>query len=471
MTQDLNKGIINISYNHLNLPTQVTFAEDKYITYFYDATGVKLQKVVTDTGNSTKTNYAGNYIYEEAAGTEELKFFNQPEGYVEPEDPTDYSLGFNYIYQYKDHLGNIRLSYADADGDGKIDIELADEDGDGLVQENEIVEENNYYPFGLEHKGYNSNVISEHNYENFQGQELTEDLGLNVLEFKYRMHDPAIGRFISIDPLAEQYNYQSPYNFAENRVIDGFELEGLEWVDTDNGWEYQGYDYGPSPVPQNAIGVAPEGSRPVASWVSNAPIPQTGQVLNVGGPDGTIEQFPANENGMVELPHSGTEQTGAGTSGTYDIDGHTVYGYYNRNDVAGAVEDQWGTVENVSNMINAITEFDTSSLLANPLQIGDMRSPTNGKTNISASSTHHGNNGSFDIRLLGTNGGLPGGTTINNNNFSTQNTQSFINALGNNGFSRFLIGPNAVPNLNNSGTINVRNGGNVHNNHYHIDVD
>jgi hypothetical protein len=39
-----------------------------------------------------------------------------------------------------------------------------------------------------------------------------------------------IGRFMSIDPLAEKYAYQSHYNFSENRVIDGRELEGLEVV-------------------------------------------------------------------------------------------------------------------------------------------------------------------------------------------------------------------------------------------------
>lgn len=38
----------------------------------------------------------------------------------------------------------------------------------------------------------------------------------------------AIGRFMSVDPLAEKYAYQSPYNFSENRVIDARELEGLE---------------------------------------------------------------------------------------------------------------------------------------------------------------------------------------------------------------------------------------------------
>lgn len=59
---------------------------------------------------------------------------------------------------------------------------------------------------------------------------MTEDLGLNVLQFKFRIHDPAIGRFWQIDPLAEEYVYNSTYAFSENRVIDAWELEGLEKV-------------------------------------------------------------------------------------------------------------------------------------------------------------------------------------------------------------------------------------------------
>ena len=48
--------------------------------------------------------------------------------------------------------------------------------------------------------------------------------------FDYRIHDPRIGRFLSIDPLAGQFPHNSPYAFSENRVIDGFEFEGLEIV-------------------------------------------------------------------------------------------------------------------------------------------------------------------------------------------------------------------------------------------------
>jgi hypothetical protein len=48
------------------------------------------------------------------------------------------------------------------------------------------------------------------------------------VSYKYRVHDPRIGRFLSIDPLAPDYPHNSPYAFSENRVIDAVELEGLE---------------------------------------------------------------------------------------------------------------------------------------------------------------------------------------------------------------------------------------------------
>ncbi|MDL5514696.1 RHS repeat-associated core domain-containing protein [Arenibacter sp. M-2] len=139
-----------------------------------------------------------------------------------PKTVEDYTAGFEYVYNYKDHLGNIRLSYTDANGDGDIDVT-----NDPMTTE--IVKESNYYPFGLQHKGYN-NVVNgaENNYKDFQGQELTKDLGLNVHEWKYRFGDPAIARFWQIDPLAEDYVYNGTYNFSENDPISSVELEGLE---------------------------------------------------------------------------------------------------------------------------------------------------------------------------------------------------------------------------------------------------
>ncbi|MBS1978688.1 MAG: hypothetical protein JST46_15055 [Bacteroidetes bacterium] len=92
-----------------------------------------------------------------------------------------------------------------------------------------VVSQQDYYPFGLSFNQYQreSSLINKFK---FQSQEHVDDLGLNWDSFKWRNHQPDIGRFFNIDPLAEKYVYNSPYAFAENRVIDGRELEGLEWA-------------------------------------------------------------------------------------------------------------------------------------------------------------------------------------------------------------------------------------------------
>jgi hypothetical protein len=62
----------------------------------------------------------------------------------------------------------------------------------------------------------------------FQSQEHVDDLGLNWDSFKWRNHQPEIGRFFGIDKLAEKYYYNSTYAFSENKLISYRELEGLE---------------------------------------------------------------------------------------------------------------------------------------------------------------------------------------------------------------------------------------------------
>ena len=53
-------------------------------------------------------------------------------------------------------------------------------------------------------------------------------LGINWDSFKWRNHQPDIGRFFNVDPLAEKYYYNSPYAFSENKVVAHVELEGLQ---------------------------------------------------------------------------------------------------------------------------------------------------------------------------------------------------------------------------------------------------
>ncbi|NAS12666.1 RHS repeat-associated core domain-containing protein [Poritiphilus flavus] len=130
-----------------------------------------------------------------------LHFLNQPEGYLEP----DGSGGYDYIYQYKDHLGNIRLAYGDDNGDGII------------TASTEIREINNYYPFGLKHQGYSTAQNGrDHTFE-YNGVEREESLGYNMMEMDFRQYDPATARFTSIDPVT--HHSQSAYNAFDNSPI------------------------------------------------------------------------------------------------------------------------------------------------------------------------------------------------------------------------------------------------------------
>jgi RHS repeat-associated protein len=70
----------------------------------------------------------------------------------------------------------------------------------------------------------------------FQNQEHDNELWSGAVSYKYRVEDPRLGRFFSVDPLAAKYPHNSVYAFSENRVIDGVELEGLEVILV-NGWD------------------------------------------------------------------------------------------------------------------------------------------------------------------------------------------------------------------------------------------
>ncbi len=196
MTKDLNKGISVIQYNCLNLPHTIdlknTMAEARN-TYAYTAGGVKVS--VTHRWNSQpsanatagsavtasaldktkRTDYVGNKVYED--GTLKRILFNG--GYIE--DNT-------YYFYLTDHLGSTR-AVANASGS--------------------IIQRTQYYPFGT---AFADKATTEQNKQPYKytGKEIDSDQGLNLYDYHARLYDPAIGRFTTIDPMAEKYYHLSP---------------------------------------------------------------------------------------------------------------------------------------------------------------------------------------------------------------------------------------------------------------------
>jgi len=137
---------------------------------------------------------------------------------------TDHVIG-KRSYELNNHLGNVLTVVSDKPiphEEKPIDYWMAD-----------IRQATDYSPFGVTLSGRNFTLSgAEKSRNGFQGQEMDNEVKGegNSVNFSYRMHDPKLGRFFAIDPLAATYPWNSPYAFSENRVVDAIELEGLESV-------------------------------------------------------------------------------------------------------------------------------------------------------------------------------------------------------------------------------------------------
>ena len=98
------------------------------------------------------------------------------------------------------------------------------------MESSEIVEENNYYPFGLEHKGYNNvtsaNVNSVATKYGYNGKEKNDELGLQWMDYGARNYDASLGRWMNIDLFAEQMYSHSTYSYAFNNPIYFYDADG-----------------------------------------------------------------------------------------------------------------------------------------------------------------------------------------------------------------------------------------------------
>ena len=220
LTKDLNKGITNISYNCLNLPSVVTFSDGSTITYTYAADGTKLKTVHKTGSTTTTTDYCGNVVYENGV----QKLLLTDEGYVTLSDN-------KYHYYLKDHQGNNRVV---------------------INQSGTVEETNHYYPFG----GVFASAGNVQPYK-YNGKELDAKKGLNWYDYGARHYDAVLGRFTTNDRFAEKYYSMSPYQYGANSPVGNIDVNGDSirvytetqsfghtWISVGEGSNMTVYSYG-----------------------------------------------------------------------------------------------------------------------------------------------------------------------------------------------------------------------------------
>ena len=242
MTKDLNRGIEEIRYNFLNLPSKITFTEkNAYIRNMYDANGHKFKMItyaniplvigraapakasavnkaravglipdslVYDTPfrnkfipdgelrgvpGMTTYDYCGNIVYKNGVPT-----IYREEGYT----TVDARNRPVFRYYIRDHQGNIR---GVTDGRGNIE------------------QQNDYYPFGGMMASSTGGAVQPYRYT---GKELVRFQGLDWLDYGARWYDPATLRWNAVDPMAEKYTTVSPYNFCLNDPVKYKDTDG-----------------------------------------------------------------------------------------------------------------------------------------------------------------------------------------------------------------------------------------------------
>ncbi|WP_373552409.1 RHS repeat domain-containing protein [Haliscomenobacter sp.] len=217
VTNEPSKGAV-IAYNYLNLPRLLTLGSNT-IEIEYDGGGNKLRKTVKQ-GSTTLyiQNYLGGIEYN--SGHLEAVFHAEGRVYNTNVGTGNTTPAFRYEYAIRDHLGNTRILFTDKNNNGVLNVTAG--------TDNEIIQENQYYPFGMNQEGawMNDAAARDTKYQ-YNSKELNDDFGLNWSDYGARWYDASIGRWNGVDLLAEKFTQHTPYNFTLNNPVVFLDPDGM----------------------------------------------------------------------------------------------------------------------------------------------------------------------------------------------------------------------------------------------------
>jgi len=309
---DLNKGLTQ-TYNMLNLP-QTAVKGGTSVAYIYDATGRKLRKLSTMGTTTTITEYVNGIQYEYTGSTPVIAF-------IQTEDGRTRKSGTVYKYEYdlKDHLGNTRLTTTWALADSVNQLTPLN------------LQRNDYYAFGYTIQSLQGTVPNPSNHYLYNHKELQDETGL--YDYGARLYDPVIGRWGSVDPLAEKMRKFSPYNYGNDNPIRNIDPDGMEAitfsgaVDVSGGTASGAKDFShnqDNPEKGKKGGANPPGAKSQGGKVSKGANPApTNQKANQGG--ASVKILVVDTHGLQDVGHTAIQ-----------LNSNYVFGYYPSGGSGGA---------------------------------------------------------------------------------------------------------------------------------------
>ncbi|MCQ2115999.1 MAG: RHS repeat-associated core domain-containing protein, partial [Bacteroidales bacterium] len=186
---------LDISYNVLNFPKEITNDEGMTATYTYLSDGSK-RSVCTHDGLGKL--YRGSFVYDggsDVGSSVSWESIATPEGRLV--STTD---GILDLWYAKDYLGNARSVIDLASG---------------------VIEENDYLPFGTRIQDDNQTTLSDNRWRYANKEEQASLVGgsCNLIDFGARNYDPWSARWTTTDPMAQKYVGMSPYNYCAGNPV------------------------------------------------------------------------------------------------------------------------------------------------------------------------------------------------------------------------------------------------------------
>lgn len=197
-------------------------ADNTSVSFRYDASGNRIAKIASGDTTVYVRDASGNVmgVYKNDTLIEQSIYGSSRLGLLTQASKTGYRTLGGKKYELSNHLGNVLAVVSD-------NINL-DQDSTWAS----VVNVTDYYPFGLAMEG-RSLQDSAYRY-GFNGKELDgggEWGGQNNYDYGFRIYNPSIAKFLSVDPLTGSYPWYTPYQFAGNKPIRFIDLDGLEEYD------------------------------------------------------------------------------------------------------------------------------------------------------------------------------------------------------------------------------------------------